>query len=328
MENKIKQDTEPWVEERMALLAAPDDWEPDASLARTRLQRRMSSSFARRPAVVRIWLPRTAMIALACLVLIFAIPTTRALTRQLWQWLTVRNVEVVQADFKNLRESWLIPRVVVKDAEAKEDELPAPEEVTVTEAARRAGFIPRLPHEGVPTDSQHITTLDPMVWRTTVKVADLELSLRQAGVDDQPIPKEWDGAQLSMQVGSAIIASWPEGGIFLVQHQPVTLSAPPGFDFAQYWMAALRAAGVNREQAQRLAERMRTKPTMLIAFVAEHKVAIRDVSLRNGPATLIEEIGETGDVERVNLMWNVADRAYMLEAKSEEQAITVANSIE
>src|SRR5262249_52386371 len=59
MENKIKLDTERWVEERMALLAAPQDWEPDAGVARARLQGRLS---ARRPTPARIWLPRAAVV--------------------------------------------------------------------------------------------------------------------------------------------------------------------------------------------------------------------------------------------------------------------------
>jgi hypothetical protein len=64
MENKTKQETERWVEERMELLAVPHDWEPDAGVARTRFHGRRS---ARRPTLARVWLPRAAAAALASL---------------------------------------------------------------------------------------------------------------------------------------------------------------------------------------------------------------------------------------------------------------------
>src|SRR5262245_46719733 len=117
MENKIKPDTERWVEERMASLAAPDDWEPDASLARLRLNDRRLS---RRPTVARVWLLRVATVALV-LVMIFAIPTTRALTQQLWWWVTMQKVEVVQADFQKLRGVWLVPQMQEKQLKEGEE---------------------------------------------------------------------------------------------------------------------------------------------------------------------------------------------------------------
>jgi hypothetical protein len=330
MENKINQDAERWVEERMALLAAPDDWEPDESVARTRLQGRMS---AHRPTSARIWLPRAVTVALASLVLFFAIPTTRALTQQLWQWLTVQKVEVVQADFEKLRGIWLVPQrkiieePIVIGPGSKPIFPPLPPAIDLMEAARRAGYTPRLPREGAPPVAPRLMAFGPRVWSITLKVANMEASLRQAGVNDQPIPKEWDGAQVRLHNRSAISADWAGGEMSLLQHPPTTLSAPAGFDITLYWTAALRAGGVNRQQAQRLAERMRTSPTLLLGIVSKNKKAIREVKLHTGPATLIENIGETGRVGPVILIWSVADRVYHLDAKSEEQAIVAANSI-
>src|SRR5262245_51149465 len=121
MENKINPDTERWVEERMALLAAPDGWEPDPDVARTRLQGRLS---ARRPTPARTWLPRAAVVAAACLVLLFAIPTTRAWTQRVWSWLVIQKVEVVQGDFQKLDGIWLVPQH--RDIVLKEGEEPPP----------------------------------------------------------------------------------------------------------------------------------------------------------------------------------------------------------
>jgi hypothetical protein len=332
MENKIELETERWVEERMALLAAPEDWEPDAGVARTRFEGRRS---ARRATMRRGWLPRAAAVALACLVLLLVIPTTRALTQQLWEWLTLRKVEVVQADFQRLRGIWLFPQIIIMEAEEHvppDGELPSQDhgisepgpDLDLTEAAERAGFWPRLPDEGVPPD--RLMTMDPMVWSATLKASDLELSLRQAGVDDQPIPKEWDGAQLSMRIGSAIFADWREAGLGIMQHPPITFSAPAGFDFLAYWTAALRAAGVNRDRARQVADRIATTPTLLLG-IAKNGLEMREVKLHTGPATLIEHTGKSGRVESVILIWSDADRVYHLDARSEDQAISAANSI-
>jgi hypothetical protein len=327
MENKINQDTERWVEERMALLAAADGWEPDAGVARARLQGRLS---ARRPAPARTWLPRAAVVAAACLVLLFAIPTTRALSQQIWRWLTVQRFEVVQADFQKLNGIWLVPQMVEKELQPGEEPPPFPPAVDFMEAARRAGFTPRLPREGVPPDAPVLTVFDDsMVWGTTLNVANMEASLRQAGVNDQPIPKEWDGAQVSFTTRSAISAVWNNGEMSLMQHPPIIFSAPAGFDFTVYWTGALRAAGVNREQARALAERMRTTPTILLGITSKNKKAVREVNLGAGPATLIETIGIpwSWKDDRALLIWSVADRIYHLEARSAEQAIAAANSI-
>jgi len=172
-------------------------------------------------------------------------------------------------------------------------------------------------------------------------------------VYDQPIPKEWDGAQMSLTTRSAISAVWNSGEMTLGQHLPITLSAPAGFDITVYWMAAMRAAGIPREQAQRLAERMRANPALLLGIAPNNKKSIREVNLRSGLATLIETRGERRgggpyptdiwesirrffeDIfdEReggghVLLIWGVEDRVYGLVAMSAEEAITAANSIE
>src|SRR5262245_40761019 len=350
MEHRNNPDTERWVEERMALLAATDGWEPDAGLARAPLQGRLS---ARRPILARTCLPRAAVVAAACLILLFAMPTTRAWTQQFWSWLAFKKVEVVQGDFQKLNGIWLVPQMVEKKLGPGEEPPPLPPAVNFTEATSLAGFTPRLPREGAPPVAPVFMVFPEMVWSTTLNVAKMEESLRQAGVTDQPIPKEWDGVVFSLTIRSFVSSTWNPGEMSLFQHTPVALSAPAGFDITVYWMAALRAAGIPREQARRLAERMRASPALLLGIAANNKKSIREVNLRSGPATLIETRGERRgggppptdvweSIRRffedifdqrkggghVELIWGVEDRVYHLAAKSAEQAIIAANSIE
>jgi hypothetical protein len=157
----------------------------------------------------------------------------------------------------------------------------------------------------------------------------------------------------SFTTGSAVSSTWNQGDMSLSQHTPVALSAPAGFDITTYWMAALRAAGIPREQARQLAERMRATPALLLGIAANNKKSIRQVNLRSGPATLIETRGERRgggpyptnvwesirrffedifDERKVGghvlLIWGVEDRVYHLTARSAEQAIMAANTIE
>jgi hypothetical protein len=74
--------------------------------------------------------------------------------------------------------------------------------------------------------------------------------------------------------------------------------------------------------------RMRITPTLLLGITANNKKSIREVELRTGPATLIENSSEPGRVGSVLLIWSVADRVYHLSARSYGQAIIAANSIE
>jgi hypothetical protein len=351
MENKINPDTERWVEERIALLAAPDGWEPDAGVARARLQGRLS---ARRPILARTWLPRAAVVAAASLVLLFAIPTTRAWTQQFWSWLAISKFEVVEGDFQKLDGIWLVPQTREIELKPGEEPPPLPPAVNFTEATNLAGFTPRLPREGAPPVAPVFWVLPgPMVWSTTLNVAKMEESLRQAGVTDQPIPKEWEGVVFSIATGSAVSTTWNPGDMSLSQHAPFALSTPAGFDITAYWMAALRAAGIPREQARQLAERMKATPALLLGIATNNKKSIREVNLRSGPATLIETRGERRgggpaptdvweSIQRffedifderkggghVLLIWGVEDRVYHLTARSAGQAIMAANSIE
>lgn len=330
MDNKTSLDTERWVEERMALLNSPDTWEPNADRARARFQRRIDEPHANG---VPKWLPRIATVVILLIILIFAIPATRAIARQVWQWLTVPPYEVVQADFDRLKGTWLILRHSHKEVEVKEeineDAMPERQrDLNFWQAAWRAGFIPHMPYGGVTAITANFMTMPATSFRATLNVTDMERTLRDAGVTDQSIPKEWDGAQIAINIGPVIVASW-NGGPALMQHRPVTVAAPPGFDFGMYWTLALRAAGVDREQAFNLASRMRTAPSMLLGISKDEKVAIRKVRLHRGGATLIESLGPLGEVKVVTLIWSVPNRFYMLGgARSAEQAIKIANSIE
>jgi hypothetical protein len=317
MDNPDNSHLSQWVQGRAALLAPPADWEPDPRVARARLEARLR----RRSALERYWLVGAVAALLLCAVLLVN-PRTRALAQQLWQWIIVGRIEVVRVNFDSLPE----------DARSLQGQLvnqPGPPQVVhdTEEAAQRAGFAPRLPRPGILSGTPRLSVLDSMSFGTLLRAADLQLALQKAGVSDEAIPREWDGAQLTLQIGATVMAEWHD--VALIQGLPPVLSTPPGFDLGAFATAVLRAVGMNRETARRFGHRMITAPALLLGIGTEDEVAIREVGLDTGPATLIEDFGDNGRLERVTVLWSVPDRVYVLSgAFSADLATAVANSID
>jgi len=316
MENLKDRELSDWVQQCMASAAPPLDWEPDAGMALANFQMRLTPL----PATRRYWVAGAVAASLTCIGLL-SVPGTRGLAQQLWQRITVGRIDVVRVDFGDLPDE-------AKSLQAQALNKPAPPQVVRSseEASQQAGFAPRFPRPGILSGTPRLSVLGPLSFGTAIKAADLELALRKARVADQPVPKEWDGAHLGFQIGATITADW--NNVTLMQGLPPVLSMPPGFDLNAFTIAVLRAAGMRREAAQRFGRQMITAPALLFGIGAEDQVNIREVHLHTGPATLIEDFGDNGEVERITLLWAVPDRVYILSGGiSRDLAIALANAI-
>ncbi len=318
MDNANRTELTEWVEKSAALLAPPANWNPNVDGARARFRARLRERSAlRRYALIGA----TASFALASVLMNSG---ARALAQQLWQWIAVGHIEVVRVNFDSLPDEAKSLRL---RALAKTEPPRAVRDLQ--EAASLAGFTPRLPRANVLSGAPELSVLGPMSLGTDIRTADLELSLERAGVQDETVPKEWDGARFALQIGSTVTAAWPESEVTLMQGLPPVLVAPSGFDLGAFTAATLRAAGMNREAARRFGHRMAAAPALLFGIGMEDKVAIREVNLRAGPATLIEDYGDDGRVERVAILWSVPGRVYLLSGSiSAELATAVANAID
>jgi hypothetical protein len=316
MANDERTELNRWVEARLGSVAPPPGWEPDLDLARARTQARLGT---RRPAK-RYWLTAAAAACVLCGVVLLA-PATRAFAQQLWRWMTVGRIEIARVDFDRLpREAsslWMKPLGTPGAPQAVAD---------VDQAARLAGFAPRLPSPAVLSGSPRISVLAPIAYSTVLRTQDLQLALQNAGVSDAPVPDTWDGARIAAQVGSTVSAEWE--GIALAQALPVELSVPSGFDLGAFLTDILRASGMNASSAQQFGQRLAASPALLFGIPANRAVTIRSVNLDSGPGTLIESAGVDGEPGRVTLLWSVPDRVYVLRGRlSADLATAVANSM-
>jgi hypothetical protein len=329
MENVKQEQLRQWVVEQTAALDPPAGWQPDAEAARARLQARLESvpSGVARLVAWR-WLPGAAA-AVAALVLgaLLVLPGARAMAQQFWQYLTVRQVAFIRVN------PWPegVPSPKIKLMGISIPPLPARD---LAEARWRVRYDPRLPRPGVLSGTPRLSTTFSLSAGMVVKAADLQLALRRAGVMDQTVPPQWDGAQLALHTSAAVIAEWSDTatGIAMAQSLPLTVTAPANFDFPAYSALVLRVLGVGPDEAQRLARRMATTPAWLAPIDRHLKedMTIEEISLRSGVATLLQETpASQGQVGRVTVIWSVPDRVYVLTGMlSRDLAIAAANAVE
>ena len=306
-----------WARKQTALLDPAGEWEPDTRAALARQHARMEAATGR--VSWRSGLLWAAATTLACAAL-FLLPEARSWAQQFWQFLTVGRVAVIRVN------PWPAG-VAAPHINLVGIPIP-PQQVTSLEEARwRAGFDPRLPTPGVLSGSPRLSVMGPMSLATVVKNDDLKLALEKSGVTDQPVPAAWDGARLALHSSPVVIAEWPD--ILLAQSLPLTITAPPGVDFPVWSALVLRILGVGTDQARELAERMATAPVWLLPVDSEmgRGKTIREISLRSGPGTLIQDTDKKG--ERVTVVWSVSDRVYLLSGRiAPELAITAANAVQ
>jgi len=306
------ENAEQWVVDQMACLDPPVGWQPDAATARARFRERAK---VKRPSWAA-WAAAAAALGVASIVLL---PAGRGVAQQVWQFLTVRRVGFIQVN------SWPAgvrsPQVGIIGTP-----LPPVPARDVDEVRARVQYEPRLPHAGVLSGNPQLYTTFGVSAGTVVNAADLELALRKAGVTDQSVPTSWDGAQIALHTSGVVIAQWPD--VVLAQSLPLTLTAPPGFDFPAYSALVLRVLGVSADQAQRLASQMGTAPPWLAPLVQDltERGTVEEIALRSGPGTLLQE---NGGAKTVTIVWSVSDRVYVLRGTIERGlAIAVADAVQ
>jgi hypothetical protein len=264
------------------------------------------------------WVAAAALLSAAILL----VPAARVAAQQFWQLLTVRRVAFVRVNPwpEGVRSpavkliGTVIPPIPARD---------------VDEARRRVNYDPRLPRFGSLSSAPRLSTTFSLSAGTVIHAADLELALRKAGVTDQKVPAQWDGAHLTLHTSAIVIAEWPE--IALVQSLPLTLTAPSDFDFSAFSALVLRVLGVGPGEAQRLAEQMGTAPPWLAPIDRnfDETATIEEIVLNSGPATLLEQTGKNGAATRITVAWSVPDRVYLLSGTlSRELAIATANAVQ
>ncbi len=317
MDTNNDTDLAAWAGKHLRALDPPASWQPDTSAAHARVKARLRDSPTGRPT----WGGVSAVAGSVVCVLFITSPSMRATATQLWRTITMSRVDVVRVDFDVLPDeaSSLRPQTLVK---------PDPPRVAhgLAEAQARVGFAPRLP-QGILGSPVRLSTMGALSIGTVLRVSDVHLALSRAGIRDEIVPNEWDGAQLVLSVGKTVVAEWPE--ISLTQGVPPALVTPPNFDFGSFARVMLRAAGMARVPAEQYGRRMAVAPALLFGIGVADDVMLRDVKLHQGRATMMQSFDDDGHSVRMEMIWAVADRVYLLSGMmSQDQAVAIANAVQ
>jgi len=296
-----------WVAERLATLEP--NWSPNLASGRAllacQLEKRHRSL---------TWIAVATATAAVCVVLV-ALPANRALAQQLWYRFILNRVQVVRLDLSKLP---LRMQVTTSGLEQHARDM--------DEAERRAGFRPDLPTPGVLRTNPSITITGPISVEQTIHVRDLESALVKVGASDVQVPAEWEGVQLSTQIGPMVELNYPDR-VRILQARPMKLSIASGFPLEHFTEVAFRSIGVSSWEARAMAQQFAGSPSWLVDLPPGAVVNIQEVSLHARPAMLIEEVDDRGAVERATVVRSTSERMYSASSGDRELSMKIADAL-
>jgi hypothetical protein len=296
-----------WVANRLATIEP--QWHSELTHGRELLDARLAKH-----SHVPVWMAAAAATAAVCIAMI-ALPGTRVLAQELWYRLVLHRVDVMRLDLSKL------PLRVHVTTDGLEQSVP-----DVNAAERLAGFRPYLPSPGGLGATPGISVSGPIDIDQTIHVRDIESALDKVGASDVQIPFAWEGAQLHIHIGPVIAANYPDRTQIL-QTRLIDMSVPPDFPLERFTEVAFRSIGVPLWEARAIAREFAADPAWLLDFPSDEKVNIQEVILQTGPALLIEDLDNHGNVERATVFRSTSERIYSVSSESRELSIKTIDTL-
>jgi hypothetical protein len=204
---------------------------------------------------------------------------------------------------------------------------------SAAEASALVGIPVRLPtYLPSSVDEQpDIRVEDGMAVQIVVDVARAQALLELAGMSDIQIPQALDGATVTIEVPSVVIAQYDgyQGDFMLTQLRSPAVNLPPGVDLAQMGEAGLRLLGLSPEEARQFSRNIDWSSTLVIPLPTD-AAAYQDVTVDGASGVLItERNGGYRGYPSYALLWQKDDVVYSLVGQgSAEDVLTVANSLQ
>jgi hypothetical protein len=294
--------------------------------------------------------------------LILAFPATRALAGELLNLFRVQRVTVVQVDFTGLEQlddevgpdiSQLISDSVTVNDEPGE----AVTVATVDEASQLAGFNVRAPQDMIPS---RISVMDGASFSLTIDRDKAQALLDEAGRGDLVLPREVDGADVSVTIPSSVSIAYgtcPEPStenetareieregettasraelyadcIIFAQIPSPEVSAPASLDLAKLAQIGFEFTGMGAEEAAEFTSTVDWTSTLVVP-IPQNATSQQQVSVDGVTGALIERTVEDGDdAPRFALFWVKDGIIYTIGglggAADAQTALEIANSL-
>lgn len=219
---------------------------------------------------------------------------------------------------EQIAEQGLHPGQLVMTNEPRE-----PQAVTTAaEAEALIGFRPRqIPSLGEPVA---IEVEQGGSGQLIVDLEQVRAILSMADVDPALLPDSLDGAEINVTLYPGAILNWDDGTT-LVQMQSPEVDYPDDVDPAVIGEALLRALGMSREDARRLARATDWSNTLVLpvpANVASFREVIVDVDNSGLALSSVEGYGNA-------LLWQTGDYLFLLTGdQSIEELLALADAME
>jgi hypothetical protein len=289
---------------------------------------------------------RAAAIVTVLLALVLAFPGTRALASELLNLFRVQQVTAVPVDFTGLEQltgndalGSQFSEIISSSVEITEDPEEERSAADAAEASALAGFTVRLPGEMTPS---FIRVSGSGAFAVTVDRDKVQALLDEAGRSDLVLPEEMDGAEITVEIPSAVSTAYgdcpdPEGPetsdyaypdcVILIQIPSPTVNAPASVDVPQLAQVALEFTGMTHEEAVSFTNTVDWTSTLIVP-IPRSSATHEQVTVDGVTGTLITHTGE-GSSQYV-LMWVRDGIVYAISGfgTDTQSAIDMENSLQ
>lgn len=294
--------------------------------------------------------------------LILAFPSTRALAGELLNLFRVQRVTVVQVDFTGLEQldDQAGPDIgqLISDSVTVNDEPGDPvSAASVEEASQLAGFNVRAPQDMTPS---HISVMDSSSFSLTIDRDKAQALLDEAGRGDLVLPREVDGADVSIMIPSSVSIAYgtcPEPStksetareieresetsasrqelyadcIIFAQIPSPEVSAPASLDLAKLAQIGFEFTGMSTEEAAEFTSTVDWTSTLVVP-IPQNATSQQQVAVDGVTGALIERtVNDGDDAPRFALFWVKDGIIYTIGglggAADAQTALEIANSL-
>lgn len=271
------------------------------------------------------WRPALVAAAAALVVAgLAASPAVRAAAGEFLDVFRVRRFAAVPVDAERLsalqRGDLDLKALLADSVEVLEDP-GSPEVVADAEAASAAAGFSLLMPTWLPnkTELADICVRGRASARLTIDAGRVQTLLDTLGVADARLPEGVDGAVVTVTTSPAVMVRYARGSseILYTQAEAPVVSLPSGLDLASLGELALRAAGMEEDEARLFARKVDWRSTLLVPVpaVGGH---FRDVEVRGQRGLVVTHKKDGGKGPRHSiLLWVEGNRVFALTGKGE-----------
>ena len=336
----------------LSFLSIKDQPAPNAQRAWSRFSQQLI--LKKEFSMFRKWFAIPAVRFASALVLILAFvlafPSTRALAGELLKLFRIQQVAVVSIDFTGLEQltgdgvlgNQFTDLISNSMNITKEPGEPA-QAADAAQASQLAGFNVRLPQSMTPSQ---IYIMDVAAFSITVDRDKAQALLDEAGRGDLVLPESVDGAEISVNIPSAVSVAYgacpkPEADtseaegqqrypdcVILAQIPSPSVNAPADLDITQLAQIGLEFTGMSAEEAAAFTSTVDWTSTLVVP-IPSNAATYEQVSVDGVTGTLIQRRSREGEPSTFALFWVKDGIIYAISGRGSNsgQAIEMANSL-